>query len=73
MPDAPFQHDQYVYTLLGQPDKAREAMEKVRNCKRNCAFIVTERHDMVRRPWVPIKWILKNKWRIRKGQDICWD
>ena len=54
-------------------DKAREAMEKVRQCKRNCTFIVTERHDMVRRPWVPIKWILKNKWRIRKGQDICWD
>lgn len=53
--------------------KAREAMEKVRNCKRNCTFIVTERHDMVRRPWVPIMWILKNKWRIRKGQDICWD
>lgn len=54
-------------------DKAREAMEKVRNCKRNCTFIVTERHDMVRRPWVPIMWILKNKWRIHKGQDICWD
>ena len=54
-------------------DKALEAMEKVRNCKRNCTFIVTERHDMVRRPWVPIMWILKNKWRIRKGQDLCWD
>ena len=54
-------------------DKAHEAMEKVRNCKRNCTFIVTERHDMVRRPWVPIMWILKNKWRIRKGQDLCWD
>jgi MoaA/NifB/PqqE/SkfB family radical SAM enzyme len=54
-------------------DKAKEAMEKVRNCKRNCTFIVTERHDMVRRPWVPIKWIIKNKWRTRKGQDICWD
>ena len=54
-------------------DKAKEAMEKVRQCKRNCTFIVTERHDMVRRPWVPIKWILKNKWRIRKGQDLCWD
>ncbi|MBQ9556527.1 MAG: radical SAM protein [Muribaculaceae bacterium] len=54
-------------------DKAREAMEKVRNCKRNCTFIVTERHDMVRRPWVPIKWVIKNKWRIRKGKDICWD
>ena len=54
-------------------DKAKQAMEKVRQCKRNCTFIVTERHDMVRRPWVPIKWILKNKWRIRKGQDLCWE
>ena len=54
-------------------DKAREMMEKVRDCKRNCTFIVTERHDMVRRPWVPILWILKNKWRIRKGQDLCWE
>ncbi len=54
-------------------DKAKEAMEKVRNCKRNCTFIVTERHDMVRRPWVPIMWVLKNKWRIRKGQDLCWE
>ena len=45
----------------------------LRQCKRNCTFIVTERHDMVRRPWVPIMWILKNKWRIRKGQDLCWD
>ena len=54
-------------------DKAREAMEKVRNCKRNCTFIVTERHDMVRRPWVPIMWILKNKWRISSGQELCWD
>ncbi len=54
-------------------DKAREAMEKVRNCKRNCTFIVTERHDMVRRPWVPIMWVIKNKWRTFKGKDICWD
>jgi hypothetical protein len=48
-------------------------MEKVRDCKRNCTFIVTERHDMVRRPWVPIMWIIKNKWRTFKGKDICWD
>ena len=54
-------------------DKAKQAMEKVRNCRRNCTFIVTERHDMVRRPWVPIMWVLKNKWRIRKGQDLSWD
>ena len=54
-------------------EKAKEALKKVQNCNRNCAFIVTERHDMVRRPWIPIKWILKNKWRIYKGLDICWD
>ena len=53
--------------------KYQEALEKVKNCNRNCTFIVTERHDMVRRPWVPIKWILKNMWRARKGKDLCWD
>lgn len=53
-------------------DQAHEAMEHVRQCDRNCAFIVTERHDMVRRPWVPIWWILKNKWRIWRGMDIDW-
>ena len=54
-------------------DAAREAMQHVQQCTRNCAFIVTERHDMVRRPWVPIWWIVKNKWRIWRGKDIVWD
>lgn len=54
-------------------EKAKEALEKVKQCKRNCTFIVTERHDMVRRPWIPIKWILKNKWRIWRGLDLEWD
>lgn len=54
-------------------DAAHQAMEHVRQCDRNCAFIVTERHDMVRRPWVPIWWIVKNKWRIWRGKEIVWD
>ncbi len=53
-------------------DKAKWALEQVKNCKRNCAFIVTERHDMLRRPWVPIWWIVKNKWRIWRGKELCW-
>lgn len=53
-------------------DKAKEAEKLVAECKRNCAFIVTERHDMVRRPWKPINWIVKNKIRIARGKDICW-
>ncbi len=52
--------------------KAKEAAKKVAKCKRNCAFIVTERHDMVRRPWKPILWILKNKIRISQGKGIRW-
>ena len=54
-------------------DKAKEALDKVKNCKRNCTFVVTERHDMVRRPWIPVKWILKNKRRIRRGEALCWE
>lgn len=50
----------------------QQTAEKVRNCNRNCAFIVTERHDMVRKPWKPILWILKNKWRIMRGKPIDW-
>lgn len=53
-------------------EKAREAQRLVDACDRNCAFIVTERHDMVRRPWKPIWWILRNKARIARGQSICW-
>lgn len=53
-------------------EKAKEALDKVRVCRRNCTFIVTERHDMVRRPWKPIWWIIKNKWRIAQGKSISW-
>ncbi|MDE6460764.1 MAG: radical SAM protein [Paramuribaculum sp.] len=51
----------------------RHTAEKVKRCDRNCAFIVTERHDMVRKPWKPIFWILKNKWRILRGKPIDWE
>ena len=53
-------------------DRASEVAKKVAACDRNCAFIVTERHDMVRRPWKPVWWIVKNKIRIARGKDICW-
>ena len=53
-------------------DKAKEVAKKVAACDRNCAFIVTERHDMVRKPWKPIWWVIKNKWRIAQGKEIFW-
>jgi MoaA/NifB/PqqE/SkfB family radical SAM enzyme len=53
-------------------DKAGEIAKRVKACDRNCAFVVTERHDMLRRPWVPVLWIVRNKLRIARGKDICW-
>lgn len=52
-------------------DKAKNVLQYVLKCKRNCSFIVTERHDMVRKPWIPITWVIKNKLRIKKNQPIC--
>ncbi|MDR2498183.1 MAG: SPASM domain-containing protein [Tannerellaceae bacterium] len=53
-------------------EKAKEMGKRVKACDRNCAFVVTERHDMLRRPWIPILWIIRNKIRIARGKDIQW-
>jgi MoaA/NifB/PqqE/SkfB family radical SAM enzyme len=53
-------------------DKAKEINARVKACDRNCAFVVTERHDMLRRPWIPIGWIIRNKIRVIRGKNICW-
>lgn len=64
--------DDSIENILNN-DKAKAVAKEIAACDRNCAFIVTERHDMVRKPWKPILWILKNKWRIYRGQNICFD
>ncbi len=51
-------------------EAAKHMKERVKSCERNCAFIVTERHDMLRRPWIPINWILMNKIRLATGKRI---
>jgi MoaA/NifB/PqqE/SkfB family radical SAM enzyme len=53
-------------------DRAKEVAERVKTCDRNCAFVVTERHDMLRRPWIPVWWVIRNKMRIARGKSICW-
>ena len=64
--------EQSFEEIMGS-EKAKNTMEQVKSCTRECSFIVTERHDMKRRPWIPIIWILKNKIRIAKKQPICFD
>lgn len=64
--------DASLEEILRSP-RAAEVMRMVEDCHRNCAFIVTERHDMVRRPWKPIWWVLKNKWRVWRNQPLDWE
>ena len=45
-------------------EKAKETMHKIKSCKKECCFVVTERHDMVRRPLKPISWVLSNKVKL---------
>jgi len=51
-------------------NKAKELEKKILECRRECCFIVTERHDMVRRPWIPISWVLKNKWLLAHNKSL---
>ena len=60
------------FTDIMNSEQAKTAARKVADCKHNCTFIVTERHDMARRPWKPVRWIIKNKIRIARGKPICW-
>jgi len=59
-----------TYEDIMHSQKAKDIISTISQCERNCAFIVTERHDMVRRPWIPIKWVIDNKLRIMRGQGI---
>jgi Fe-coproporphyrin III synthase len=44
--------------------RAQEVFTKINQCTKDCCFIVTDRHDMVRKPWKPISWIVENKIRL---------
>ena len=43
---------------------SKDIIKKTNRCEKNCCFIVTERHDMVRRPWKPLYWVGKNKFKL---------
>ena len=53
-----------TYEEILHSEKAKEIMKRVKTCEEYCCFVVTERHDMVRRPWRPLYWIAKNKLRL---------
>jgi len=63
--------EQSFEAIMASP-AAQAAMRNVQGCRRDCCFIVTDRHDMFRWPWKPLWWILSNKVRIRLGRPVCY-
>jgi MoaA/NifB/PqqE/SkfB family radical SAM enzyme len=50
-----------------QADKVRDS---VKNCEQNCWMTGTAVPAMRKKPWKPIKWVLINKLRLLKNQNI---
>jgi len=51
-------------------ERAENIMGKVRSCTRECCFVVTERHEIVRKPGKLIFWILKNKLKLAMNMRL---
>lgn len=49
---------------------AETIRKRVDGCDLNCAFIGTARFDMLRHPWKPLSWIMKNKVKLARGEEI---
>lgn len=58
------------FTEIWDSPNAEQIRNKVKKCKRECAFIGTARFDMKRRPWKPLLWIAKNKLRIAQNKEL---
>ena len=55
---------------LWNTPRAEAVRAQVDSCDRSCAFIGTARFDMVRHPVQPLSWIVRNKWRLRRGLPL---
>ncbi len=51
-------------------EEAKKVRERVRECRRECAMIQTARVDMKKHPLKPIAWIVRNKIKLLKGEEI---
>jgi MoaA/NifB/PqqE/SkfB family radical SAM enzyme len=54
-------------------EKAEEIRKKVKNCQKQCWMIGSVASAMKKRPYIPAKWVLKNKLKMfaKNGNGIC--
>ena len=50
--------------------RAAAVRAMVKNCRKNCWMVGSASPAMKKRVWVPALWVVKNKIRLMKGQDI---
>lgn len=50
--------------------KKNELMKQVQNCKQECCFVVTERHEIMRKPWELAFWIINHKIKLFLNKSL---
>ena len=53
--------------------RAEEVRGMVRECKQHCWMTGTAVPAMRRQLWKPILWVLRNRIRLMRGEDVCFD
>ena len=58
------------FESIWKSEQAEKVREQVKNCKQGCWMTGTAVPAMRKKPWEPIKWVLKNKIRIFQGKPL---
>lgn len=59
-----------TFEEIWHSEKANYVREKVKNCSENCWMIGSVSCVMRKYIWIPIWWIIKNKWALRMKAHI---
>jgi len=59
------------FSTIWESERAHAIRKLVQTCERQCWMIGTVAPAMKKRPWIPLKWILEQKLRLRKPSGTC--
>ncbi len=51
-------------------ERARAVRKQVKECEQNCWMTGTAVPAMRARPWVPLRWVVRNKMRVARGRPL---
>jgi radical SAM protein with 4Fe4S-binding SPASM domain len=65
--------NKHSFDEIWNGEKARNIRRNVADCRKNCWMIGTAAPVMKKHLRIPLKWVLKNKYRSLAGQKLCLD